>query len=57
MGPTIQENNALDFAHEFTKNHSLELKVIALGYEKVVEVLEGKNREVLKEHTCERASK
>ena len=23
MGPTIQENNALEFAQEFTKNHTI----------------------------------
>jgi hypothetical protein len=57
MGPTIQENNALDFAHEYTKTHSLELRVETLGQDSVLKVLEAGNRMAVVEHSCERSSK
>ncbi len=47
MGPTIQENNALEFAMEFAKNQSVELVVKTLGEEEILSVLGSENRETV----------
>lgn len=39
MGPTIQEGNALDFAMEYTKNHTVELKIEACGVQAITSIL------------------
>lgn len=57
MGPTIQENNALDFAQEYTRTHSIQLRVEAQGPDGILKLLEGNNRATVVEHSCQRASK
>jgi hypothetical protein len=52
MGPTIQENNGLDFVQEFTKNHTVELKVELGGKEEVLKVIEPANRTSVVEKCC-----
>jgi hypothetical protein len=52
MGPTIQENNAMDFAQEYTRLHGIELKIEAQGNDCVLKVLEVANRMIVVEHTC-----
>ena len=44
MGPTIQENNALDFAMQFAKNHTIELKVEAKGKQQILDILTQENK-------------
>lgn len=57
MGPTIQENNALDFAMQFAKNHTLELKVQTLGSPEIIAQLSAENKQIIVEKTYERVSK
>ncbi len=52
MGPTIQENNAMDFAQEYTRLHGIELKIEAQGNDSVLKVLEVANRTIVLDHTC-----
>ena len=57
MGPTIQENNAMDFAQEYTRIHGIELKIETQGNDSVLKVLEVANRMIMVDYTCERSSK
>lgn len=45
MGPTIQENNALEATKYFGKNHTLKITVKIMGDEKVMEVINPNDRE------------
>lgn len=56
MGPTIQENNALD-ALEFAKIHTVELKIEAMGQEEILNQILPDNKMVVVEKTEERVSK
>lgn len=47
MGPTIQENNALDFAMEFAKNHTLELRIEALGNPDILALVNQDNKTIM----------
>ena len=44
MGPTIQENNAIDIIQEITKNPGVALKVETQGLDAVLKVLEESNK-------------
>jgi|688.fasta_scaffold396147_1 fructose-specific phosphotransferase system component IIB len=52
MGPTIQENNAMDIIQEYTKNLGVVLKVETQGLDSVLKVLEENNRFKVVEHDC-----
>ena len=56
MGPTIQQNNALDFAMEYTKNHTVQLKIQVDGAEDVINKLNPQNKLTVVEKTFERAN-
>lgn len=47
----------MDFAQEYTRTHTIELKVEAIGLEAILKVLEPTNRSTVVEHSCERLSK
>jgi len=57
MGPTIQEDNALEFALEFAKNHTIEFRIEAIGPEEILRLLAPENKSLTVEKTEERASK
>lgn len=57
MAPTIQENNGLDFAMQFAKNHTIQLKIEAMGPQQILDLLLPENKQVVIEKTLERASK
>ena len=44
MAPTIQENNALDFAMQFAKNHTVELKIEVMGSEQIIGLIAPENK-------------
>ena len=57
MGPTIEENNALDFAVEFNKNHCIEINIDSCGLENITAKLTKENQKMFVEKIWERTNK